>query len=189
MYVGKICAFYGELKGIEKKKMLAIVKYLVKYLDVDGLIPRVHGRVGKPPPHSLTYTDRERIKIFLCRYAVDNALPLPGRLPNYRNSRVLLPSDKTKEDIFNIYSKVREELNHKSIRLRSVLRIWNDLCPHIVISKPCTDLCQKCQEFANLLSMSGRLSEEEKNIVFWEFHDQIIKTFLRGIESCQINKS
>lgn len=58
MYVGKLCAFYGEVKGIEKKKMLAIVKYLVKYLDVDGLIPRVHGRIGNPPTHSLTYTDR-----------------------------------------------------------------------------------------------------------------------------------
>lgn len=42
------------LHGIEKKKMLAIAKSL----DVDGLIPRVHGRIGNPPTHSLTYTDR-----------------------------------------------------------------------------------------------------------------------------------
>lgn len=158
------------LHGIEKKKMLAIAKSL----DVDGLIPRVHGRVGKPPSHSLTYTDRERIKIFLCRYAKDNALPLPGRLPNHRDSRVLiLPSDKTKEDIFKIYSKVGEELSHKAISLRSFLRIWNDLCPHIVISKPCTDLCQKCQEFANLLSKSGSLSEEEKTSLLQSYNDHI----------------
>lgn len=49
MYVGKLFAF-----GIKKKKMLAIAKSL----DVDGLIPRVHGRIGNPPTHSLTYTDR-----------------------------------------------------------------------------------------------------------------------------------
>lgn len=34
--------------------MLAIAKSL----DVDGLIPRVHGRIGNPLTHSLTYTDR-----------------------------------------------------------------------------------------------------------------------------------
>lgn len=49
VYVGKLFAF-----GIKKKKMLAIAKSL----DVDGLIPRVHGRIGNPPTHSLTYTDR-----------------------------------------------------------------------------------------------------------------------------------
>lgn len=67
-----------------KKSMVAIAKSL----DVDGLIPRVHGRVGKPPSHSLTYIDRERIKICLCRYAKDNAFSLPGRLLNRRDSRV-----------------------------------------------------------------------------------------------------
>lgn len=50
VYVGKLCF----LHGIEKEKMLAIAKSL----DVDGLIPRVHGRIGNPPTHSLTYTDR-----------------------------------------------------------------------------------------------------------------------------------
>lgn len=49
VYVGKLFAF-----GIKKKNMLAIAKSL----DVDGLIPRVHGRIGNPPTHSLTYTDR-----------------------------------------------------------------------------------------------------------------------------------
>ncbi|XP_062612907.1 uncharacterized protein LOC134274662 isoform X2 [Saccostrea cucullata] len=150
--------------------MLAIAKSL----DTDGLTPRVHGRVGKAPSHSLTYTDRERIKVFLCQYARDNALPLPGRLPNFRDARVLLlPSDKTKEDIFKIYVKVAEELHHKTISLRSFQRVWVELCPHIVITKPCTDLCQRCQDFANQISKSGTLTEEEKSLLLDSYNNHV----------------
>jgi hypothetical protein len=39
------------------------------------------------------------------------------------------------------------------------------LCPHIVITKPCTDLCQKCQEFAGKISKSGNITEEEKELL------------------------
>ena len=52
------------LHNIERKKVLAISKSL----DVDGLGPRVHGRVGKAPAHSLTFSNRERVKTFLCQY-------------------------------------------------------------------------------------------------------------------------
>ena len=56
------------LHNIERKKLLAISKSL----DEDGLRPRVHGRVGKAPAHSLTFIDRERVKTFICEYARDN---------------------------------------------------------------------------------------------------------------------
>jgi hypothetical protein len=46
-------------------------------------------------------TDIQRVKHFLNGYAVKFGVPLPGRLPNHRNLKVtLLPSDKTKADIF-----------------------------------------------------------------------------------------
>ena len=154
------------LHNIERKKMLAISKSL----DVDGLGPRVHGRVGKAPAHSLTFSDRERVKTFLCQYARDNALPLPGRLPNYRDSKVLLlPSDSCKEDIFKSYAGMADEMHYRTISLRSFLRIWQELCPHIVITEPCTDLCQTCQNFANKISNSGNLTEEEKSTILSEY--------------------
>jgi hypothetical protein len=126
----------------------------------------------------LIYTERERIKVFLCQYARDNALPLPGRLLFHRDARVLLlPSDKTKEDIFKIYVKVAEELHHKPISLRSFQKMWVELCPHIAITKPFTDLCQKCQDFANQISKSGSFTEEEKTLLLDSYnnHVQLVK--------------
>lgn len=123
--------------GIEKKKLLSIAKSL----DIDGLQPRTHGNSGKQQKHALTFMDSEHIKTFLCQYARDNALPLPGRLPNYKNSQVLLlPSDKSCADIHELYEKLAVELSYRSVSLRTFQRVWNELCPHITITKPCRPL-------------------------------------------------
>jgi len=80
------------IHNIERKKLLSIATSL----DKDGISPSVHASTGKLPKHALQYVDTERIKTFLVKYAADNALPLPGRLPNYKNHQVLLlPSDKS----------------------------------------------------------------------------------------------
>jgi hypothetical protein len=139
--------------------------YFAKSLDTDGLSPRTRASIGKLPKHALTFQDSERIKTFLVKYAADNALPLPGRLPNYKNCQVLLlPSDKTSVDIHSEYEKVAVVMKYRSISLRTFQRQWHDLCPHIVITKPCIDLCQKCQEFAGRISKRGNITEEEKEL-------------------------
>ena len=75
-----------------------------KSLERDGLKPRTRGNTGKTPKHALLMTDIQRVKHFLNEYAVKFGVPLPGRLPNHRNLKVtLLPSDKTKADIHQIY--------------------------------------------------------------------------------------
>jgi hypothetical protein len=147
------------LHGIERKKLGAIAHSL----DTEGLKPRVHGRVGQAPAHSLTFEDRTRIKTFLCKYAKDNALPLPGRLPNYKNFQVLLlPSDKTKENIFDMYEEVAVSMGYRHVGLRTFQRLWHELCPYIVVSKPCTDLCHTCQQFVAKISSGGNLDDTEK---------------------------
>ena len=158
------------IHGIEKKKLLSIAKSL----DTDGLSPRTHASIGKLPKHALTFQDSERIKTVLVKYAADNALPLPGRLPNYQNCQVLLlPSDKTSVDIHSEYEKIAVVMKYRSINLRTFQRQWHDLCPHIVITKPCTDLCQKCQEFAGRMSKSGNITEEEKELLLTEYNKHV----------------
>jgi hypothetical protein len=51
--------------------------------------------------------------------------------------------------------------------------MWVELCPHIVITKPCTDLCQKCQDFANQISKSGSLTEEEKTLLLDSYNKHV----------------
>ena len=158
------------IHNIEKKKMLSIARSL----DTDGLSPRVHKNTGKLPKNALKYTDTERIKTFLVKYAADNALPLPGRLPGYKNYQVLLlPSDKTSVDIHQEYETVAKEMQYRSVSLRTFQRQWHELCPNIVITKPCTDLCQHCQDFADRISKSGNLSEEEKELLLEEYNKHV----------------
>ncbi|CAC5392914.1 unnamed protein product [Mytilus coruscus] len=129
---------------LEKKKPLAIAKSL----DNDGVAPRVHG--------------------------VDNALPLPGRLPNFRNSQVLLlPSDKTAFDIHELYDKLAVEMKYRSVSVRTFQRLWSELSPNIVVSKPCTDLCCKCQDYAFKISNSGHLTEEEKSDLLDKYNEHV----------------
>lgn len=87
--------------GIGNKKF----RNICQSLDLHGLVPRTHGNTHKRPHNALLFSDRDTIKQFILRYASENAVPLPGRLPNYRESKVLLlPSDKTKADIHDIFT-------------------------------------------------------------------------------------
>jgi len=57
-------------------------------------------------------TDIQRVKHFLNEYVVKFGVPFPGRLWNHRNLKVtLLPSDKTKADIHQMYQEAAKTLN------------------------------------------------------------------------------
>jgi hypothetical protein len=57
-------------------------------------------------------------KQFLMTYAHKFGLPLPGRLPNFRESKaVLLPPDKTKADIHQDFLKAAEQMHYRSVCL------------------------------------------------------------------------
>jgi len=158
------------LHDIDKEKLSSISKSL----DLDGLTPRVHGLKGKQPANSLSYSDKEHIKEFLCKYASDNALPLPGRLPNFRKFGVLLlPSDKCMTDIHGLYQKTATESGLRNVSLSTFTHLWHELCPHIVLSKPMTDLCQKCQQFTNKLLCSGSMDEEEKSVLLAAYNEHV----------------
>ena len=132
------------LHCIDKQKLQVIGRSL----DSDGLKPRVHGLSGKQPYNSMTFDERKYIHTFLNNYASDHALPLPGRLPNHRKANVLLlPSDKRQADIHVVYQKAAKSAGIRVISFSSFARIWRELCPNIVLSKPSTDLCHTCQNW------------------------------------------
>jgi hypothetical protein len=90
------------------------LKSISKSLEKGGLKSRTHGNTGKTPKHALSMTAIQRVKHLLNEYAVQFGVPLSGRLPNYRNLKVtLLPSDKTKADIHQLYQEAAKSLNYQ----------------------------------------------------------------------------
>lgn len=118
--------------GIGKFKLNSIAASL----DKDGLKPRIHGNTGKTPKHALSLTDVQRICQFLKEYTLKNGLPLPGRQPNYsaRGDRVLLllPSDKTKSDIWELYNQAVKMLNYRYVQFCFDKIVKVTLCTHVL---------------------------------------------------------
>lgn len=48
-------------------------------------------------------------------------------------------------------------------------KVWLEQTPHILIMKPATDLCPKCQRYVHNISNAGNLSEEEKKTMLDEY--------------------
>lgn len=156
--------------GISRKTIDSIARSL----DQDGFGARVHGNKGKSPKHALTMEDVKRVKQFLLSYANKYGLPLPGRLPNFRNEKtILLPSDKTKAEVHQEYLTLADEMSLRKICLSQFKTVWLEQCPHILIMKPATDLCHTCQSFSSTLSCSGNLNEEEKEDILSKYQEHI----------------
>jgi len=118
--------------------------------------------------------DTETIKRFILSYADQHAMPLPGRLPNYREFTVmLLPSDTTKEQVHRLYLEAAEQSNCKKVSYSKFTQLWADLCPHISVMKPSSDLCPLCQKNMTRLSRSCNLTEEEKSQKLQEFQQHL----------------
>ena len=79
MFRGKrICRnLYCFLHDVGKQK----VQVIGRALDQNGLTARVHGNTNRQPIHSLTFNERQNVLEFIKRYASENAIVLPGRLP------------------------------------------------------------------------------------------------------------
>ena len=65
---------------------------------------RTHGNTHKQPHNAFTVKDVQHVKSFITSYAEENAISLPGRIPGYKDYKILLlPSDKSKHAIHCIY--------------------------------------------------------------------------------------
>ena len=125
---------------------VSTLKRIVSHLDIHGLSDRVHGNKGKSPHHAVTINDINNVIIFLQSYASKNGLSLPGRIPNYRDSKVMLfASDKSKTDIFELYKSAASELGFRQIALSTFTKLWLEHYPTQLVIKPATDLCAKRQ--------------------------------------------
>ncbi|KAJ8300813.1 hypothetical protein KUTeg_022332 [Tegillarca granosa] len=118
--------------------------------------------------------------LFLIAYGNKYGLPLQGRLPNYKEHRIiLLPSDKSKENVYYDYIAAAEEVHTRKVSLSEFKKLWLQQCPHITIMRPATELLHKCQMYVSIFKDSGNLSEEEKCSQLQEY---------QHLEDCKIQR-
>ena len=102
--------------------------------------------------HSTSFEVQQHMVNFIKSYARDNALPLPGRVPNHREGTTLvIPSSETKIKIWELYKSVSTDAGLKPVGHSLFLDLWKTFLPWIVIATPSTDLCWTCQNFSETL--------------------------------------
>ena len=144
----------------------ARLENLIKHYSSEGITTRVH-KLSHQSPHNQTSFDTiQRIKTFIELFTDNHALPLPDRLPSYKDYRVmLLLTDMMKVFVYNQYIKTceRENFEQGKVSRWTFQRIWNDVCPYVSVMKPATDLCFDGQQNATLVLRSANLPEGVKS--------------------------
>jgi len=125
---------------------------MTQHFDTNSLVARVHGNTKKSPHNELPFDSKVHFKTFVTNFAEENTVTLPGRIPGYRDDRILLlPSHMTKDSIFNYYKASCEMAEVSPVGRSLYYSLWNELVPYIVLAKPMTDLCWVCQQNSQLI--------------------------------------
>lgn len=143
---------------------------LSKHFDENGPVPRIHGNSKRLPHNVIDIEHIERARNFIENYALANAKPLPGRVPNYRDKDaklLLIPSHETKEGVYKQYRELCIEFDFDHMGLSTFTNLWRSQLPNILITKPMGDLCWVCQQgnerlLRNHLESDGEDDEHEK---------------------------
>ncbi|XP_065884511.1 uncharacterized protein [Dysidea avara] len=158
----QVCAAtFAFLLGVGPKYKLQALK---KHYAENGLTVREHKNKRRLPPKALTYQDQTALVQFLQNYAEDNAILLPGRIPGYkRDDLKLLPSSCNKKCVWECYKTSCITTGIRYAELTTFRKYWCQLAPHIVITKPRSDLCWTCQTNSTLIMKAINRSDEEKS--------------------------
>ena len=122
------------------------------------------------PRHGFTTEELKCVVSFLQNYAEQNAVLLPGRIPGFKRTDLqLLPTETTKRAVWNAYMQSCATLTYRMAMYMTFTAIWRRYLPHIVITKPKTDLCWTCQQNSFAITASSNKSESEKAKVKTKF--------------------
>jgi len=90
-------------------------------------------------------------------------MKLPGRVAGFERADItLLPSSSTKTVVFHEYVSLANMLGLRVVCFETFRRVWQQLLPFIVVSKPLTDLCWVCQRNNHLIYRSANLHDADK---------------------------
>ena len=149
-----------HLYGISDSRL----RRLKEHYDQYGIFPRTHGNTKRLPSNTLPQLVTENVHNFLANYVEENAIVLPGRIPGFKSDEVkVLPSSETKMSVWRAYTSTCEASGVQAVSYSKFAELWQQFHPHVVVSKPMTDLCLTCQQNTTKLLRAANLSELEKS--------------------------
>ncbi|XP_067633669.1 uncharacterized protein [Eurosta solidaginis] len=148
---------------------------LLRHFHTHGAITRVHGLANKPSTHARAFQpcDIQKAVKFI-EYTADLlALPLPGRLPKFKDYRVMkLPSNETKASVYRKYISSLGN-DEPKMSIRSFRRIWAKYIPYVTVMNPADDLCDYCR--MNSITQAKNVPELEREEKLHLFLDHLQK--------------
>ena len=144
---------------------LSKFKSIKASFESNGLVPRK--RPYSKPPHALRLSDFQYVVKFVSNYAEEHAILLPGRIPGYKRDDVkLLPSSTTKRAVWTHYHTAAKSASDvRAVGYSTFCSLWQQLLPQIIVTKPMTDLCWKCQQNSTMIMRAHNRPEGEKSEV------------------------
>ena len=143
-------------------------KNLKTSLLQNGLSPRMHGNTKRLPANTTSFADTQQVVNFITAYAEAHAILLPGRIPGYKRSDLqLLPSSTTKHNVWLLYCDSLNSLSatHHRVAYSTFCIMWQKFLPHILVTKPMSDLCWVCQKNSVAIMRAANQPEEQKSEV------------------------
>ena len=134
---------------------------LITHININGKVPRVHRNKGWTPRHALRYNEIKYCVDLINSDSDEHGLPQPAA-PRGRDGEapVYLPASMTKYGIHKEYVTACKETNIRALGLSSFKSTWAQCVPHIKISNPKDDVCQRCEIIRKQVSDS--VTENEK---------------------------
>ena len=150
---------FSFLHGISRKRLDAIKQSYI----TNGLETRTHGNSKHLPKHAFSTPEITHVTKFISNFAEANGILLPGRITGYKRMDLqLLPTQMTKRGIWVDYMAATETLTGRTASYRSFCKIWRRYLPHIMMTRPKSDLCWTCQQNSTAISLSTNKSDQEK---------------------------
>ena len=150
------------LHGIGKRRLDNV---RVSYQN-DGLTSRTHGNCNRRPHNGFTTHELIYTVTYIKNYAEANGILLPGQIPGFKKTDIqLLPTQTTKRSVWMEYIEASKSFDICTVGYHSFCRIWRKFLPHIIITKPKSDLCWVCQRNNRTISGTTNLSESVKQQV------------------------
>ena len=128
----------------------------------------LHRNTRQLPPNTLSFPDTQQVVNFIATYAEAHAILLPGCIPGYnRLDLQLLPLSTTKRNVWLLYSNSLEQTHHRVSHTMFCI-LWKKLIPHIMVTRPMSDLCWVCQRNSVAIKRAANQPEQLKTEV--KFH-------------------
>ena len=148
-----------------------------EHFRVNSLSPRIHGNKGRLPKRTCAFDTVTGVVTFINNFAQERAIALPGRIPGFKRTDIkVLPSSETKSSVFRLYQLSAQLAGGHSVGHSKFLELWNELVPHVVISRPMTDLCHTCQKNNSKIYRSANLPETEKSQLLKDMESHLLNS-------------